>query len=582
MNHSELLLRQSLGTLSPSTRQRLHNEFLIDSLTHQKCISFSYAKHYDADADADADAGIDGPLSGRPPGKPDAIAHQAGVNCLTVDGIEGQYLFSGGADSTVRMWDLETNELDSYDLPSSNHFRAGYIYSYNATSQTSPSRRERLYKPKATLSRSTPSSHTHALTSISIYPFDPTPSTLLTTSYDKTLKVSSITSSTITPLHTFPLDYTPYTHALSPLSASSPLIAVGTTHPAIRLLDLRSGLSTHSVPGGNGAVYTLAWSPRNEHTLAAGFSDGRVLFFDIRRANAAFAALDLDDAVGVLGPPAHESHGHDTRREPLSYSTTAHAGPVTSVQWTPSGDKLVTAGHDQRIRVWDTATGRTELVHFGPRIRNERLGQLGPLISPPGTCLPGRESLFWPNDDSRGLVFQHSLREGVLKRVLKTEGVKLAQVQAASSASLRGAGRGRGRGRGGADGGGSGTSSSATASRVTGSGRINAMVWRVNPTGRDGAPVEMYTAHGDGRIGAWLPGGAQDADEEEAAAAKDADPAASRFSQPGGLHSGTTGDAKPLDTDDEVEREAENRRKRKRALIGDLVQGLAKRPISFS
>lgn len=566
MNHSRLSLRQKLGTLSPSTHQRLHNESLIDSLTHQEGVSFSYSKQQDADLDVD----VHKPSAERAPGKPDAIAHQAGVNCLAIDGSEGRYLFSGGADSTVRMWDLEANELENPDTSRN--------LSSSSPSSLSSTTRARLYKPKATLSRSTPSSHTHALTSISIYPFDPTPSTLLTTSYDKTLKVSSITPSGLSPLHTFALDYTPYTHTLSTLSSSSPLVAVGTAHPAIRLLDLRSGLSTHAIPGGNGAVYTLAWSPRNTHTLCSGCSDGRVLFFDIRRANAAVACLDVDDAVGVLGSPPHESLGRDARRDPLSFSAVAHTGPVTSVQWTPSGDKIVTAGHDQRIRVWDAATGRNELVHFGPRLRNERLGELKPLISPLGWSLPGRESLLWPNDDARGFVFQHSLREGDLTRVLKTHGVRLAQVQAASRAAA-GSTRGRGRGRGAA---GHSTSSSATASRVTGSGRINAMVWRVNAVGRAAAAIEVYTAHGDGRIGAWLPSGngeGEGEDEEEDGGA-DAGVDAGGFAQRGGggLQSDSAGNTGRSDADEEQE----NRRKRKRALIGDLVQGLARHPISFS
>lgn len=172
-------------------------------------------------------------------------------------------------------------------------------------------------------------------------------------------------------------------------------------------------------------------------------------------------------------------------------------------------------------------------------------------------------------------------------KVLRTQGVKLAQVQAASasasssaSASRRDRGHGHGRGRGGAGGNSYGQSSSITASRLTGSGRINAMIWRVNSVGGGGEPVEMYTAHGDGRIGAWLPGleGGDDDDYGNDTDAANAgrfhrdvgdEPAGGRMREIGNDHH-------------EDEDEAENRRKRKRALIGDLVQGLTKRPVSFS
>ncbi|KIX00428.1 uncharacterized protein Z518_10567 [Rhinocladiella mackenziei CBS 650.93] len=506
---NQAYLGKCLGTVSSPSFRRSHNGSLVDRLAHRKNITFaSTTGHSDSRSD---NAEKDTTFLVR--------AHQAGVNCLTVDNNNGRYLLSGGADSCVRLWDLEE---------------------YESKPQTSSvSKTSRTYTSKASLTRRTPSSHAHALTSISIYPFDPTPSTLLTTSYDKTLKVTSITPTSLLPVHGFELDFIPYTHSLSPLPDSSPLIAVGTEHPSIRLLDLRSGLSTHSLSGPNGAIYTLAWSPRISYILASGSADGRVLFYDIRRANAAFASLDLDDAIGVVGE--RPSTGLAARSELLDFNTLAHNGPVTSVQWTPSGDRLVTAGHDQRIRVWDSATGRNELVHFGPRIRNERQGELKPLISPAGTHSPGRESLFWPNDDGRGVIFQHHLREGHLLRILRTEGVNVSDVRASKRSGVT-----------------SGKSSASNIARLTSAGRINGMVWRVNaPTG-DG--VEMYTAHGDGRICAWMPiaAGPHDDDDDDGEEVEVE------------VQENTTAD------------DAENRKKRKRDLITDLVEGLAKKSAPFS
>ncbi len=236
---NQLRLAQCLGTVSSPSFRRHHNENLINTLAHDKNTTFSYLKPDTSLHDANT--------SSSP-----SVAHQAGVNCLTIDHNEGRYLISGGADSSIRLWDLEQPLL-------------------------SPSP---IYTPATTLARGAPSSHTHALTSLSIYPFDPTPSTLISTSYDKTLKLTAITPSALSVVHTFDLDFIPYTHSLSPVPDSSPLIAVGTAHPAIRLLDLRSGLSTHSLSGPNGAIYTLSWSPRSSHILCSGSTDGKVLFFD--------------------------------------------------------------------------------------------------------------------------------------------------------------------------------------------------------------------------------------------------------------------------------------------------------------
>ncbi len=37
-------------------------------------------------------------------------AHRAGVNSLVIDKFEGRYMLSGGADSTIKLWDLESAE----------------------------------------------------------------------------------------------------------------------------------------------------------------------------------------------------------------------------------------------------------------------------------------------------------------------------------------------------------------------------------------------------------------------------------------------------------------------------------------
>ena len=525
---SQLRLSQCLGTVSSESFRRQHNESLIESLAHRRDTTFAWARTESGGDEEDAGSG----RKGLPP----YIAHQAGVNCLAIDQIEGRYLVSGGADSAIRLWDLEEH--------------------VDEQSPRSPASITK-YTPQATLNKALPSSHTHALTSLSIYPFDPTPSTLLSTSYDKTLKVHAITPSSLTTLHTFSLDFTPYTHSLSPLPDSPPLIAVGTAHPAIRLLDLRSGLSTHSLPGPNGAIYTLAWSPKRSHILASGSADGRVLFFDTRRANAAFASLDLDDAIGVLGT---NSAGLGARPHLLDFNAVAHNGPVTSVQWTPQGDKIVTSGHDQRIRVWDATTGRNDLVHFGPRIRNDRQGEMKPLLSPRGFHAPGQERLWWPNDDGKGMLFQHHMREGHLLKILRTEGVRTSETQGGSKRGVS-------------------SSSASNLARLTSGGRINDMVWRVNA--RLGEGLEMYTAHGDGRICAWLPSYSTGDDEDENDAERDGKGKDGATNAPDAAEASTSPHSHPPAANPILD-EAEQRRKRKREMLEDMLGGLSRQSMRFS
>ena len=474
---NQILLNRRLGFIGSETFQRYQNERLLETLSPDEAIHFTSTRREGQNLE----------VSARHAGR-DAIVHVAGVNALTIDQQTGRYLVSGGADAAVRVWDLETEDSSI----------AGH-----------------LFHPVASITRSTAGSHAHAVTSLSIYPFDSIPSTLLTTSFDRTLKLHSIGAGSLTPVHSFALDDTPFSHSLSPLASAQPLIAVGTTHSAIKLLDLGSGLATHSLPGHSGAVFTVAWSPRSEHIIASGSADGRVLFFDIRRARSAFASLDHDDPIGVMSPE-DSTGGMFEPRPALDWNAKAHNGAVTGVRWTNGGRSLVTCGHDQRIRVWDAATGRNELVHFGPRIRNSRKGEFSPLISPTECGRPGKGSIFWANNDGKGEIFMMDVNEGTTIKTLKTPGTSRGGQQQPQSSS----------------------------GKLSSGGRINSIAWRIHA--QSGSGLELYSGHGDGTIHRWRGIPVEDEMAEDRI---------------------------------ELESEVDRNRKRKRALLDNLVGGLTSKSL---
>ena len=482
---NSFLLNTRLGSVQPAKLQKAQYDRLTHTIEPDPKTRFSATSRTQVSA---RDGGIRGQA------EEEVWAHKSGVNVLAVDEFDGRFLFSGGADASIRIWDLE---------------------------KTQPQAPVTTYKPSATLGRGAAEAHTHALTSLSIYPFDPTPSTLITCSYDTTLKLSSVTPSSVTPVHTFQLTHTPFSHSMSPLPSSTLQIAVALSHPALQLLDLRSGLTTHTLPGHTGPCYSVTWSPASPHVLASASADSRALLFDVRRANAAFASLDLDDSVGAV-PPAHTPSY--AGRNALDWNARAHSGSVTGIRFTPNGKHIVTCGQDQRIRVWDAATGANTLVHFGPRIRNTRNGEFVPLISPEGMTKPGRELLFWANDDAKGEILVFDLVEGTLERTLRVPGVIRKPT-------------------GGSGGPGHG--------KLTSSGRFNCLAWRKR--GERGG-CELLSAHGDGGIRLWRTARDDTEDDET-----------------------STGYSHDFEDDEE-----ERRRKRKRDVLGEIVMGLTKKPITFT
>lgn len=467
----------------------------LGDITPHAFKSFYLRQHLDL-LDSQPAVKFDG-RTNRDPAIP-VVAHKAGTNCLATD-QNGRFLVSGGADTSIKLWNLE----------------AKHIQAANTIGIQQPAALETVHSPAASISKATANGHSHGITSISIYPFDPEPTTLLTTSYDQSFLLSQITPTSLQPVHKFTLDFTVYTHATNPSPTSATLIAVGTSHPAPRLIDLRTALATHTLPGHSGAIYSLVWHPTREHVLFSSSADGRILVFDIRRATPAYASFDSDDSLGVPDRPA------------LDFASRAHSAPITGIVLNHDGSKLISASHDQRIRVWDVASGRNDLVHFGARIRNGREGELKPTLAPPLTTT-GPEVLLWPNDDGKGEIFMHEIREGGLVRVLQTKNVVRVENKGAGGKSV---------------------------AKLTSGGRINSLVFRdvENRDGLGGA-LEMFSAHGDGRICAWT---IPDDDEDDRVAEIERDLT-------------------------EEESHAEKSRKRKRDLIEGLVQGLTKRPVTFS
>ncbi|KAF2441316.1 WD40 repeat-like protein [Karstenula rhodostoma CBS 690.94] len=397
-------------------------------------------------------------------------AHIAGVNTLTIDRFEGRYLLSGGADSSIALWDLEAQPT---------------VADGDAT-----------HAPLSTVSK-TAEEYKLGITQVSFYPFDSL--AFLTSSYDHTVKIYS--SETLAPSASFDLDSVVYSIALSPI-ASHLLVACATQHPTVRLVDLRSGASAHSLAGHSGAILSTAWSPTREHILASGATDGSVRFWDVRRSVSELGTLDMEDSIGVLGRPSSLF----TRN---SVQGKAHRGPVNGIVWTEDGHHLVTCGHDQRIRVWDTDTGANTLANFGPMVKNSNLAPCIPLLPPAKHLQAEKDVLFYPNEHE---ILGYELFDGKLFRRLRRP-EQQRQTHGAHGQGQRNA-----------------------------KDRITALAWRAHA-------IEMYSAHADGSISAWLPRTEEDVELDE-------------------------------ETNEEHEAKDESR-KRKRGVLDEIYQDLIKRPITF-
>ena len=207
-----------------------------------------------------------------------------------------------------------------------------------------------------------------------------------------------------------------------------------------------------------------------EYILASGGTDGTTRLWDIRKSSGSLGTLDMEDSTGVTG---FDGMGTGARSRDRGK---AHQGTVNGITWTDDGSHIITAGHDERIRVWDAATGANTLASFGPTLKNGHLSNLPLLASPTALSPPRKELLFFPSEREL-LVFE--LHEGRLLKRLRVPGPNIAAVR------------------------------SSTGERNI-KNRITALAWRGQVDG-------IYSAHTDGQIRAWLPKTTEDArlDAEE-------------------------------------------------------------------
>jgi DNA excision repair protein ERCC-8 len=264
-----------------------------------------------------------------------------------------------------------------------------------------------VHHPVGTIPKS-PEGHRFGITKLSFYPVDP--GAFLSSSYDKTVQVWD--TETLQSAISFPVPGQVYAHDISPI-ASHLLVAVAVQDSFVRLIDLESGASTHTLPGHEGAVLSVAWSPVREHILVSAGSDGTVRLWDIRSAGNILGTLDYEDSVGILRSRVATRDIASARQR---YDAKAHIGPCNGVVFSADGSHIISCGHDERIRVWDASTGANTLVHFGPTIRNRVLASLTPTPVPPDMTESGHELMLFPNGPEVLLLDMH---EGTLLHRLR-------------------------------------------------------------------------------------------------------------------------------------------------------------------
>ncbi|WAR22891.1 ERCC8-like protein [Mya arenaria] len=155
-------------------------------------------------------------------------------------------------------------------------------------------------------------------------------------------------------------------HHMSPIATRHCLVAVATNSSTVKLVDLKSGSSSHSLKGHDTSVFVVKFSPYNEFILASG------------RHFKAFMITDYNSVVtgryyyGTSGMRRAASYsltstmgGNPRTYLKITVSALSHNNAVNGLQFSSDGIHIVSCSTDNAVRLWNTSTGKNVGVDYG-------------------------------------------------------------------------------------------------------------------------------------------------------------------------------------------------------------------------
>lgn len=263
--------------------------------------------------------------------------HVDGVYCLAKDPNSLERFASGSGDGVVKVWDLANRDEIWQSQAHENIVKGMCWTSDKKLLSCAADKTIKLFDPYNTASEAPPLATylgQGAFSSISHHESHPSFAASSTT-----ISIYDLSRPSSTPSQTlrWPTSVDTITSVAFNRTETS-ILASAATDRSIILYDLRTSSPLSKV------VLTLAsnaiaWNPMEAFNFAVANEDHNVYIFDMRK---------MDRALNVLRD---------------------HVAAVMDVEFSPTGEELVTASYDRTVRLWNRARGHSRDIYHTKRMQ---------------------------------------------------------------------------------------------------------------------------------------------------------------------------------------------------------------------